>query len=583
MTTEVDRHTDRDRTAEQEARAADELIATCLANGTSFVVAAGAGAGKTSSLVAALRQIRSTSARTSAKRVACITYTNAAKAELNRRIDSDQSFVIATLHEFFWEEIQPYAGSIVKLLDPANWKKAFARAEVDGFSSQRVEYSRGYRRVTPEVVSLHHDDIPLLAARLLENRKFRERLASRYSAILIDEYQDTNALLGTALLTFCVERHSGPMFGLFGDGWQQIHKMTIGEVSHDNLVRITKRANFRSADAVIQTLNAVRPDLPQVPRKDADKGDVIAFHTNNWKGTRVGGPHTQNDLAADEVDRALAEAKVQLAERGWDLGDGGTRMLFLTHKAIADRLGYGGIQQAFEDNDEFVKLKDPILEFLVTRVEPAMRLLELDREGEAWVVLCSPRRLLQSTSDKREASQILSSLRDLCQSSSIGIVLDFVQSSQIPMPRKVLRLIEELRSETFNSQPRRQLAELIALLKVPFGEVSALEPFIAGSSGFATQHGVKGAEFENVIVILGGGWNWYNFPRFLAQWSDPDSVPDKQRATFLRTRNLFYVAASRPKRRLALLFTQPLEEGALKTLRSWTSAEPVSLKRPVAT
>ena len=33
------------------------------------------------------------------------------------------------------------------------------------------------------------------------------------------------------------------------------------------------------------------------------------------------------------------------------------------------------------------------------------------------------------------------------------------------------------------------------------------------SFSISTQHGVKGAEFENVLVIIGRGWNQYNFGR----------------------------------------------------------------------
>lgn len=32
-------------------------------------------------------------------------------------------------------------------------------------------------------------------------------------------------------------------------------------------------------------------------------------------------------------------------------------------------------------------------------------------------------------------------------------------------------------------------------------------------TAFATQHSVKGAKFENVLVILGGGRNHYNWPQ----------------------------------------------------------------------
>src|SRR3546814_7496885 len=78
---------------------------------------------------------------------------------------------------------------------------------------------------------------------------------------------------------------------------------------------------------------------------------------------------------------------------------------------------------------------------------------------------------------------------------------------------------------------------------------------------FARKNGVKGAEFDNVRVIVGRGWNKYNFAQML-EWMDP-GPPEDRVAFFESNRNLFYVACSRPKRRLALLFTQVLSAAAL--------------------
>src|SRR3546814_1202712 len=74
---------------------------------------------------------------------------------------------------------------------------------------------------------------------------------------------------------------------------------------------------------------------------------------------------------------------------------------------------------------------------------------------------------------------------------------------------------------------------------------SDLDRFIDGHTPFATKHGVKGAEFENVLVVVGRGWNKYNFAQML-EWIDAGPPPDKLEF-FENNRNLFYVACSRPK------------------------------------
>jgi DNA helicase II / ATP-dependent DNA helicase PcrA len=119
------------------------------------------------------------------------------------------------------------------------------------------------------------------------------------------------------------------------------------------------------------------------------------------------------------------------------------------------------------------------------------------------------------------------------------------------------------------------LSELEALHVVPYQEIIALTHYHDGHSPFETKHGVKGAEFENVIVIVGRGWNRYNFNELLELAQDVGRIPPNMQEAFERNRNLFYVACSRPKRRLAVLFTQKLSNRAMQTVHAWFGAEAV--------
>ena len=116
-------------------------------------------------------------------------------------------------------------------------------------------------------------------------------------------------------------------------------------------------------------------------------------------------------------------------------------------------------------------------------------------------------------------------------------------------------------------EPPRRIQQTRQLRDVPYREVIALDRFIDGHTPFATKHSVKGDEFENVLVVLGRGWNKYNFDQFL-QWST-EGVPAGKQDAFERSRNLFYVCCSRPTTRLALLFTQELSDVSLATLDNW--------------
>ena len=98
-----------------------------------------------------------------------------------------------------------------------------------------------------------------------------------------------------------------------------------------------------------------------------------------------------------------------------------------------------------------------------------------------------------------------------------------------------------------------------------YAELKELSKFVEGYTPFATQHSVKGAEFENVLVVLGGGWNHYNWPRML-DLMHADKIPPDKKQGYHRARNLFYVGISRPKKKLAVLFTQTLPVNSLASL-----------------
>jgi hypothetical protein len=91
---------------------ADTQIRDCLnpVNPQSFFLYAGAGSGKTRSLKNALdtfREDHGTAFRRSGKKIAVITYTNAAVDEIAERVGEDPLFPISTIHSFCWKHIGP--------------------------------------------------------------------------------------------------------------------------------------------------------------------------------------------------------------------------------------------------------------------------------------------------------------------------------------------------------------------------------------------------------------------------------------------------------------------------------------------
>lgn len=103
---------------------------------------------------------------------------------------------------------------------------------------------------------------------------------------------------------------------------------------------------------------------------------------------------------------------------------------------------------------------------------------------------------------------------------------------------------------------------------VQFMEFQKLFEYLEGKTPFSTQHKTKGAEFDNVLVILdNGNWNDYNFnyifdkDNIYQQLLDGKSKTKSKLESFPRildrTQKIFYVCCTRAKENLAVFFHAP--------------------------
>jgi DNA helicase-2/ATP-dependent DNA helicase PcrA len=96
---------------------------------------------------------------------------------------------------------------------------------------------------------------------------------------------------------------------------------------------------------------------------------------------------------------------------------------------------------------------------------------------------------------------------------------------------------------------------------VKFSEFQKLYEYLEGQTPFSTQHKTKGAEFDNVLVILdNGGWNNYNFGNLFLK-TGSSTVLD-------RTQKIFYVCCTRAKENLAVFFHNP-DDDVIAKAKIW--------------
>ena len=547
------------------AEKAQQEVNNCIKQGVSFRLEAGAGAGKTYSLVKALQAIifdRGARLIKANQRIACITYTEVAKNEIIQEIDSHEAIVVETIHSFCWSFMKHFQSSMRDIINEFEGYKEEIEAQ-GGIEGKLIEYKRGYFKAYSDKISIKHDDVPLLMAKILKLPKVQRLFFQQYPILFIDEYQDTNVQFMDALNEVFISTKFGPLIGFFGDHWQTIHS-TDFELKNYDLHTINKGSNFRSTKKIVDVLNKLRPNLTQSERQQSFMGEVCFYHTNSFKGARRTDSHNKGDLPIESVIALKDTLLEDLKKNGWDLKE--TKVLMLTHNLIASQQGYGQLAKVFgRYKDSFTKKEDPVVQFLADTIEPMCEAFKMKKYGEMFRIL-GKWPTITCHMDKLKWKNEINQLNELRETKDIGSVISFLLSSEkLPKSKKVLKLEKELKeglANIENTPLSNSLVRYQKLLKIPYSELINLVFFLGGGTPLATQHGVKGAEYDNVLVILSGGWNHYNWPRFL-DLLKTKKVNEDHHDGFYRSRNLFYVSISRPKQRLAVLTTQALSANAI--------------------
>ncbi len=574
--------------AEKASIEALEQLRNCIDQGRCFRLEAGAGAGKTYSLIESIKYLISKRAEellSNRQQIACITYTNVAKDEIKDRTDHHPVIFADTIHAFCWSILKDYQVKLKEYLPELGEKWKQRIAESGGVDNQIVKYDLGFPAVNEYEITLHHDDVVALMARMLSYPKFQKLLKSKFPIVFIDEYQDTDAKLAESIVANLINSNSGVVVGLFGDHWQKIYgSSACGLITCDNrkIVEIGKKANFRSDRNIVECLNRMRPDLPQSESDPHSEGVIKIFHSNDWKGIRrdgKGGGHWKDDLPELNVKEYVEKTKELMLLDGWDISPNQTKILFLTNNLIASEQHFKNLADCFNYTDDYLKKNDKFIQFFLEVLEPTAFAYDQRQYGDLLQINKKNHPQLKCQADKTEWLRTLEQIMYLRANSKIGDMLDFLMTIKTPrIPSKIdesLHRYSQLKLDpnSLADNDEKFVKKLSKFRSIDYLEVSRLGEYIDEKTPFSTKHGVKGAQFDNVLVVCGRGWNHYNWNQML-EWIE-DGCPEDKKDAFERSRNLFYVCCSRAKHNLTLLFTQTLSEKSITVLQKIFGAENV--------
>jgi len=372
-----------------------------------FFLFAGAGSGKTRTLVEVLRRITGVvqheaggryaeRLRSRGQSVRVITYTNNAAAVVNGRLGENYLTAVSTIHAFCWELIKGFDQDIQEALLARNAQqledaKAYAQSKKKGESDKdrekyaEIEKEADDIRATEAFIyhpdrntygpgALTHAAVVDVAAWLIRERPTLQRvLEDRHPLILIDESQDTMEKVLDALFCLAKNRPGRLTLGLLGD-----HRQRIYADGHDDLPshipkdweRPALQMNHRSQQRIVDLINKVwdadiegrtqpKTGVPQHPRTEKNGGIVRIFVGDTTTDTA--------EKILKEADCALAMATAT-ASADWQDGVRGYKTLALEHKLAAKRGKFFEVYNAMDMLDKDAATPKPNGE----RTGPAM-------------------------------------------------------------------------------------------------------------------------------------------------------------------------------------------------------------------
>lgn len=569
----------------------DEEIKQCFKKGKhkSFFVFAGAGSGKTKSLVYTLRYLNDSLAEkmnNNAQKVAVITYTNAACDEILRRLEYSTLFSVQTIHSFLWELIKEMQHDIKK------WIKNNLLKEINELEEQQAKGRKGttyekrankieHKRKRLEEVenvhkfiynpngenldynSLNHAEVVKMGCEFIANKEVMQKiLISRYPILLIDESQDTKKELVDALKIIYDKYKNSIIIGMFGDTMQRVYldgKENLENFIPEDWIKPSKIMNHRSAKRIVELANSIRKNFDgkiQKSRSDAKEGNVMLFICDRG-------------LNKNKVENYVINRMVEIS--GDEKWKEETKKLILEHHMAAKRLGF---KEFFEPIYNIEKYKNGILDGSLSQIKfftaIVIPLIKAHQEGNSFEEM----KIIKKYSpilDKRNFNkdtigqkEILKNIRDYTnqlydlwekqkEPNCIEILKNIQKNNLFNIPENLKDIIT---SEELNEE---ELA-LKQALSVNFNEIIRYDEYISGKSEFDTHQGVKGLEFPRVMVIIDDAeakGYLFSYDKLFGtkEKSDTDikNESDGKDSSISRTARLFYVACTRAKEGLAII------------------------------
>jgi DNA helicase-2/ATP-dependent DNA helicase PcrA len=615
-----------------------------LAKPVSFFLFAGAGSGKTRSLVNALKYLPQGNKKQlllRSQKIGVITYTNAACDEIMQRLNFDPLVEVKTINSFVWSLIANFHTNIkdwliqnlqnqIEELTVKQQKGRASQAAIDRANSiatkqERLARLAEVKRFTYSPKgknqgydSLNHSEVIKIATDFLINKPLmRNILASKYPILLIDESQDTHKELLEAIFKVQAELKERFMLGLFGDMMQRIYehgKKDLRQQLPEDWAEPKKLINYRCPRRVITLINQIRSTVDehqQVPASTNEDGFVRLF------------------ILPNNIDKQTAEIKIakEMAKFTRDnLWETSTEVktLILEHHMAAKRMGFLEVYQPLNKID---KLKTGLLDGTLSGIHLFTNLIlpvvEAKQRGDEFTVATivrthSPllsKNTLQALDKEqmkqlKKAKEAVQTLMQLWSNNHepqlINVLSSIHQTNLFEIPECFQPIVA--RSSNQQQLAEKEITDVSSItpyideednalnawdtfLLAPFSQIKPYASYVNQQANFDTHQGVKGREFPRVMVIIDDseakGFSFSYDKLFKVKAENLTAKKNKSsdsETTSDRTRRLFYVTCSRAAKSLAIVaYSNPenLENVKAYTVeQKWFTSDEIIVNGP---
>ena len=584
----------------------DLQLKECVSNEKrkSFFLFAGAGSGKTYSLVKLLENIQNVwgnKLMREHRQVAVITYTNAATDEIMRRIDYNPLFHVSTIHSFVWDSIKTYQKDIkARYLQRLQANIDELQAKIDATKNKETKTYKANQEKINHLIerkeakekidkfiynpngdnlkanSLNHSDVIEIGTQMLQvNLLLQQIITQQYPFMLIDESQDTRSGLVDAFFTIQKNFPNDFTLGLIGDIKQRIYM--DGKADIKNLIpadweKPEKVMNYRCSKRIIQLANKISSVLDgseQQARDDAPEGYVHLFLVNS---------HNVLDKNAKELD-VRAKMSTITGDEQWNSD---VKVLTLEHSMAAVRLDFKDFYELFarlpKYQMSFLQGDMAEMSFFANMVFPLMTMLK-ENDGIGVLNLLKKKSPLLEAVPDRDYPEMLGKIRNVLdelrssnlEEMKVSEIIEFVQRNMLFDIPDHLTLALNSKEEEVDKDDKESLAWVRAL-QLPLRQFKAYDDYVHERTPYATHQGVKGLEFPRVLVLIdeeAAKGNMFSYEKLfnvtpLSQTDIKNKEMGKENSID-RTSRLFYVTCTRAKESLAILMYTSNTERAKQT------------------